>query len=993
MRGMGPAGRGVSPWREAVSAVIAVVLMLLLLDAAVETFLSGSPQRWVLTGAAVAGLVLLAVLWRRLGWAARGLLALFTLLGTLAFSAWRPAGTTHGVVLLGQPTSNVLAAVVGASVGLAGVSLLRMRYLPVTVRAALGVLALYGAAAFAAGALEGASYPDLFHGQSLWKRLPSWLQGATVSAAVFLPVAVLVQFLVGMWRIRGPQLRAWALQVLALGMSLAVALAGLVSPAGPPISGAGALVPAAQPLPPTPSPESSPIPGGEVGPALPASGPQREGPARTTPGSQPENPAVERPTGQHPSGAEPVSFPPSSPNVPQAYRRALARLRSGIDFSQLDPGALQRKLGTDPRELARFVQEEVRFEAYSGCMRGPTGTLLAGAGNALDRAWLLATLLQAAGRRVRFAMGTLSSPQAEELVRSGFAPRQSPSGLSPLLDAIVERSASHFLLLGDALYAAGFRAPSKGSREWEEAVRTAREHAWVQVEEQGQWVDVDPSPAAGYGRSLVLAQQVVESLPERCAYTVEFRVEVEALRQGRRVRKTVLTFGSTAAALAGLPVGLFHEINGERAVPLLLVGDRLYKGTSFALGGAPQPAGGLFPLPGLGAARESGGSPSGEWLDIRVRGPAGERTVTYTMADALGPAARHAGSSGGAATTLVDAVEGVLGLGVISGGIPPTLPAAVLSIADDPLGQVGLARQLAALSFGYAAIRGMLPSSPVNPQPLRSIDFPNIFIAHARPAREGSRPRPALDLTLKAYRLLRLPEDPLAAQGRFYDGLYNGVLDHTAERAIFGGQDADTSVGALFEAAVDQDIPIRVLSGQGTDPGSLLTPDGRFQVAAALSAGRIVLLPGSRPRGRPEGGLGWWSLDPATGWTEDTTESGEHQAGTERSVQEKDTPKKIRAVCQLSLEVVFLVASILANMSGISPTLQGLAQVADDLGSVLDSADWAEHFTKRCRMPPPPLQKPPRVPGYFPPVKKIPPPRDLTRGRRPWFPWLQPGRR
>ena len=63
------------------------------------------------------------------------------------------------------------------------------------------------------------------------------------------------------------------------------------------------------------------------------------------------------------------------------------------------------KLGHDRGRIVRFVQEQIRAESYTGCLRGPVGTLWSGAGNDVDRAALLAALLRAGGRKVRFARG------------------------------------------------------------------------------------------------------------------------------------------------------------------------------------------------------------------------------------------------------------------------------------------------------------------------------------------------------------------------------------------------------------------------------------------------------------------------------------------------------------------------------------------------------------------------------------------------------------
>ena len=134
------------------------------------------------------------------------------LLGLLAFTAWLPGGLTNGVAMLRQPTSVVLSTVSALAVGAAGLVLVRVRVLPWWGLATVGVLALYGVAAFAVAAIEAAPYPSLFQGGSLWTWLPSWLQGATLGALVAVPFAIAMDAFHALKRHRIAEEKSWRLQ-------------------------------------------------------------------------------------------------------------------------------------------------------------------------------------------------------------------------------------------------------------------------------------------------------------------------------------------------------------------------------------------------------------------------------------------------------------------------------------------------------------------------------------------------------------------------------------------------------------------------------------------------------------------------------------------------------------------------------------------------------------------------------------------------------------
>lgn len=122
--------------------------------------------------------------------------------------------------------------------------------------------------------------------------------------------------------------------------------------------------------------------------------------------------------------------PPADPATAEAFRQfdrylgLIEELRSHIERSQFDMEALLEELQYDPNRIISFVGEQIRFEPYSGLLRGAQGTLLSRGGNALDQSVLLATLLKDTGLEARIARSQISPDQAIDLIRQPFSGRR-----------------------------------------------------------------------------------------------------------------------------------------------------------------------------------------------------------------------------------------------------------------------------------------------------------------------------------------------------------------------------------------------------------------------------------------------------------------------------------------------------------------------------------------------------------------------------------------
>src|SRR5258706_1623094 len=87
--------------------------------------------------------------------------------------------------------------------------------------------------------------------------------------------------------------------------------------------------------------------------------------------------------------------------------------RDGFDYQ-----AIIESVGRDPAKLMMWVKENTRFVPYSGALRGPQGVLMDRVGNDLDRALLLAQLINSSGYECRLARAKLADNEAATLVAS-----------------------------------------------------------------------------------------------------------------------------------------------------------------------------------------------------------------------------------------------------------------------------------------------------------------------------------------------------------------------------------------------------------------------------------------------------------------------------------------------------------------------------------------------------------------------------------------------
>lgn len=282
------------------------------------------------------------------------------------------------------------------------------------------------------------------------------------------------------------------------------------------------------------------------------------------------------------------------------FLTGLEDLRATIDRTQFDAGALGLEMAfEDATTIVDFVRTQIAFEQYQGLLRGPDWTLMSRAGNALDQAVLLASLLRDAGFEARVAGATVDADLAAQLVGQMSAPRAAtpafadveamgdvlrtlerqlgaPTGslsdeLLPVLSAspnetydILAPARADAQALIDALQAEGV---DLGVEALEAVAEEARDYYWVEYRGLADepWIQAHPAfvdEATAPGG--LVAQRTFEALvPDDLLHKLRIESYIVVDRLGETELVPVMSpWEAPAATIAGLPITYWNVPDG-----------------------------------------------------------------------------------------------------------------------------------------------------------------------------------------------------------------------------------------------------------------------------------------------------------------------------------------------------------------------------------------------------------------------------------------------
>jgi hypothetical protein len=592
-----------------------------------------------------------------------------------------------------------------------------------------------------------------------------------------------------------------------------------------------------------------------------------------------------------------------------------------FEMRHLQPLPFAIALERNPTRIFEFVRDQIAYEPYAGSLRGPRGTLMALAGNSVDRASLLAALLANSKQQVRFARGALPEAAARELVSSIWAerPAASPATGASLPEAkaagekLVAAVQRDGVLLRDALKNAGYPAPGRAPVvTLESLTKETQDHYWVQWMREGSWVDLDPSFAAATpGQTFAKVEQTFATLPDTLFHRVGFRIVVEEHADGAATRREVLQHSANAADLSGVDVLLLHQRaeEGREIRPLLVVEQDQIIGLAFS----PEvnrdnanPAGGLVDALGGGGGDASLPVANAEFVELDFVGPDGRKeTVVREIYDRVGKARRLSGKPVAAdgATNAIDPSSDDLAASVYDFFVTTgAIHGAHVdrSAQPGPDAGVDIAAALRRMSVAFVTVSDALLTRNASRDQTRIsrvyVDSPRVYVAEF--SVRGQQPRLALDLRRDQARTLVFGFQPERA---FYAQVARGVVQGALERAViefFAGAARPPGASAppppmstslLFELAQATGTPTTLLTRGKPALGPGVPEDSRARIDEALGTGDLVMALQRPVRLGNAQRFAWWRINPQLGETTAVTDEGLHQAVVESStVRNKD---------------------------------------------------------------------------------------------------------
>jgi hypothetical protein len=678
-------------------------------------------------------------------------------------------------------------------------------------------------------------------------------------------------------------------------------------------------------------------------------------------------------------------------------------------------GGEAKRIGADPAKLLARVSDGIGYEIYPGVFRGSAATLADRVGNDADKALLLRDLLRAAipNAGVRFASCTLGQDQQNRLIATAQSTYRVPKLLAEdaaSLGGKIKNPAAVALLAHAALVWTSLNAQARDQRtSLQSALQSANaglaapspdvrdalaNHVWVQQQNAGQWVDLDPALAhAKPGAALCTAQSTMDDLPDAEYDTIAASVRVEQ-RHGGALESQVAVQGTwRTAQLEGASLSFaFAEPSGlptpvkapDRPgmiayTPILRAGTTITAGSPIYVPAPPAPASQdpgsavgnvgtsavnvLSDTPATPAASPSTAAvPSSEivgaWLELSVTTPGTKpETVESAIFDRVAFADRAAGNAASAQLATLDdgtgydpAFESLWNIGVSAGtalaGVGDTSAVAPKNTDTPAVIQMIGATQRAYYSIRralFAGIAGTGAPAIVNAQPGLSL------LAVRSSQKGGSDPALLMDVA---------SDHAQPVSGDASTGTAWAVSSLLAERAATAGDKmvaaatAGTDVAqvqtrdvlAVFDAARKANVA-SALVRTTTDINGALPPAAKARLASSLSDGRVAFAPAAAVDLGGRKDYGWWIVGPG-GTLRDEMQSGRHQAGEDAALNRNAVSaasrwhKLGRTVC-----FVFITMNAFGVMSAEGPEgAEAGEQQADTIMSTYDENEAIEKF-------------------------------------------------
>ncbi len=592
-----------------------------------------------------------------------------------------------------------------------------------------------------------------------------------------------------------------------------------------------------------------------------------------------------------------------------------ALLASTPDANATDPAIVAKAtvLGHDAAAIFAFVRDAIGYDAYRGSLRGASGTLAGGAGNALDKASLLVALLRASGIPARYASGTLSDNVARQVILSMF-PRE--TRIVGCLDPGVATAdpANDPQLLAEA-----------------------KEHYWVELDTGSGFQDADPTvPGATLGQAFTAVATTFTEVPDALRHKVEVSVDAETTTPlaglfgaSPEGRATVLdeTFATVELAGKALAVGHFVDsvsLGGlfssttNTYSPYVLVNqndadltdDPVRRGQSYQEQLTNFPFGSQIL--------------TGVFLDVTVLGPEANGTrpsqrIEKPLVDRIGAAVRQNGGGGSLAlppnpppaltahdittievSTYSEATPQIAlqqaALASIQQQLVPLLPDVMGGTAPPETVQLAntLAREGSIESTSLAGSRQLALSDGLariladRALVHAYFDSPRILAVSTRSTSDQQALSLEIDVlrdTPRAYGRSGQAADA-ATFLRYLHGLADSVLESQTASALAGQNGTPSAAIDTFLAALATPgaSVVPIASEHLTTLADLaISDEAKARITTAATAGALVLVPSTMVSVNGTPTVAWLEIDPATGHAIAVAENGVHQAIVEYS--------------------------------------------------------------------------------------------------------------